>query len=96
MNDPEVMRFHTCSPPAPALERAVQRLRPTVTGSSPGSVSTASGRKKLFHVPTTLSSSTVTIAGFSSGSATVKKVRISPAPSMRAASSISSGTASCV
>ena len=54
------------------------------------------GRDLLFHVPTTESRSTVTIAGFSSGSATWKNVRHSPAPSMRAASSISSGTASCV
>ena len=96
MNEPVVIRFHTCSPPAPAFERAVQRFSPTVTGSSCSSVSTASGRKKLFHVPTIESSSTVTIAGRSSGRATWKNVRISPAPSMRAASSISSGTASCV
>ena len=35
-NAPVVMRFQTCSPPAPAFESAVQRFRPTVTGSSSG------------------------------------------------------------
>ena len=34
MKAPVVIRFHSASPPLPALDRACQPLRPTVTGSS--------------------------------------------------------------
>jgi hypothetical protein len=48
----------------------------------------------LFQVATMVKSSTVTMPGDSSGSAMVKKVRNSPAPSTRADSSSSAGIAS--
>ena len=51
-----------------------------------------SGRKKLFQVATKMNRKMVTIAGASSRSTMVKKMRISLAPSMRAESIISLGT----
>ena len=51
-----------------------------------------SGRKKLFQVATKMNRKMVTIAGASSRSTMVKKIRISLAPSMRAESMISLGT----
>ena len=51
-----------------------------------------SGRKKLFQVATKMNRKMVTIAGASSRRTIVKKMRISPAPSMRAESMISLGT----
>jgi hypothetical protein len=46
----------------------------------------------LFHTPTTESSSTVISPGTISGSAILKKILVSPAPSIRAASISSRGT----
>ena len=46
----------------------------------------------MYQIDTKANSDTVTSAGFMSGSAIWKKMRASPAPSMRAASSSESGT----
>ena len=67
--------------------------RPSVTGlSSVLLVTIMSGRRKLFQVATKMNRKIVTIAGARSRSTMVKKMRNSPAPSIRAASSSSSGT----
>ena len=53
--------------------------------------SSTSGKKKSFHSGTKRNTTTVAIAGLTSGTITVAKMRNSPAPSMRAASSNSCG-----
>lgn len=88
---PDVSRFQICSDADPAELRTCHCESPTVMGKRLGLVSTTDGRKKLFHAPTTDSSSTVVIAGVMIGSETVRNVLNSPAPSTRAASIISSG-----
>ena len=49
------------------------------------------GQRKLFQEPMKAKTATVAIAGFDSGSTSVKKLRMWPAPSMKAASSSSRG-----
>ncbi len=66
-----------------------------MTGLRSGLEIIMSGRRKLFHVATKMNRKIVTIAGPSSRSTIVKKIRASPAPSMRAASSSSVGTDDC-
>ena len=63
-----------------------------MTGLSSAELIVISGRKKLFQVATKMNRKMVTIAGASSRSTMVKKIRISLAPSMRAESMISLGT----
>ena len=63
-----------------------------MTGLSSAELMVISGRKKLFQVATKMNRKMVTIAGASSRSTMVKKMRISLAPSMRAESMISLGT----
>ena len=55
------------------------------------SVSTTSGQKKSFHVPRKVKMASVTRMGRQSGRMISAKMRTSLAPSMRAASSSSSG-----
>ena len=89
-----MMRFQSLVAAGAGVEARSSRSEADGDREQLGIVSIVSGRKKLFHVATIDSSSTVTIAGRSSGRATCRKVRSSPAPSTRAASSSSSGTAS--
>lgn len=69
--------------------------RPKVTGFRVSEDTIINGSTKLFHVATNRNRKIVTIAGASRRSTIVKKIRASLAPSMRAASSNSSGTELC-
>src|SRR2546430_2345976 len=72
---------------APALEAVTFQLcKPTVMGKRPGSLNMISGRKKLVQMPTKPKSKMVTSAGVSRRRVMVVKMRNSPAPSMRPAS----------
>ena len=69
--------------------------RPRVTGFKVSEDTIISGSRKLFHVATNRNRKIVTMAGARSLSTMVKKILASLAPSMRAASSSSSGTELC-
>ncbi|MNP72735.1 hypothetical protein D3C76_1693440 [compost metagenome] len=64
---------------------------PTVSGKSLSSPSMMYGSMKLFQIATNWKRNTVTRPGAIMGIATCANVRSSPAPSVRAASTISSG-----
>src|SRR5699024_3272850 len=69
--------------------------RPRVTGLMDSLETIINGSRKLFQVATKMNRKIVTIAGASRRSTMVKKMRASPAPSMRAASISSVGTEVC-
>ena len=74
----------TCSPTRFASATGSVYLR--------SSLSTISGHMKSFHMLRNMNVAYVARIGLKSGIATVQKIRNSPAPSIRAASSSSSGT----
>ena len=66
-----------------------------VRGNLVSSLSMMNGRRKLFQMPMNCSMKTVTSPGTIIGMAIERKMRNSLAPSIRAASMVSSGTEDC-
>src|SRR3954447_5760844 len=83
-------------PPVAGLNAGVEESswdRPTWIGYCLESASTVNGKKKLVQSATKLKKKTSATTGLASGRATYRKVRYSPQPSTRAASSSSLGIA---